>query len=418
MVYRIALHPLRKYPGPTLWAATRLPWIYYHYNGVLIFRIKELHDRYGPVVRIAPDELSFIEPETWKDIYGGTDTTQLDRDPYIYPPENTRNLPNDIIHANHADHARIRKRLAYAFSSKALEKQETLIAKHVDVLIRQLCRVHGPQNISDWLNFVSFDTVADLALGQSLGCLETGEYHPLAKHLIGAFRIGILMSCLNRYLPLERMKFLLRRIIPKKTLEQNKGFLINLDNTVRDRMARKSDRPDFISYMLDHEDADATMTMKDIRANIAVFFIGGSESSASLLSGLLFYLLRDPARLSRAVHEVRSSFATDGEINYKTASKLAYLTACLEEGLRVSTPTPFGIARRTRRPMMIGQHAVPVNTSVSVYQWAAFHSAENFSQPDSFIPERWIAGNEEFAADKKGAFHPFGFGPRGCMGKQ
>ncbi|KAF1990155.1 cytochrome P450 [Aulographum hederae CBS 113979] len=419
-LYNLLFHPLRHFPGPPLWRASRLPWVYHNSLGRLPFAVKALHDTYGPIVRIAPDELSFIDGAAWKPIYGGTDSTQLDRDEFIYPPENQRNLPNSIIHADHVAHARIRRRLAYAFSTKALESQEGLMFKHIDLLLSKLATAEGPVNMSDWFNFASLDIIGDLALGESLGCLEKGEYHPLAKHLIGAFKAGILMSSVNRFIPVAKLKFLLRRILPKKTLAQNKNFLLNLHEQVNKRMAIGVDspRPDFISYMLAEDKTGGSMTKMDIQANTAVFFIGGSESSASLMSGTLYHLLQTPSALARAVAEIRENFASADEIHYRTVSTLPYLLACMEEGLRVATPTPFGICRRTKRPMEIAGVVVPGNTSVAVPQWAAFHSAKNWRRSEEFVPERWLPeGEEEFGGDKREVFQPFGVGPRNCMGK-
>lgn len=59
VVYRLYLHPLRSIPGPRLAAATG--WYDFYYDvvqrGELLFKIKELHEIYGPVVRITPREV-------------------------------------------------------------------------------------------------------------------------------------------------------------------------------------------------------------------------------------------------------------------------------------------------------------------------------------------------------------------------
>ena len=68
--YNIYLHPLRAYPGPKLWATTRLFWIYHRVTGQLVWKSVELHRKYGSVVRVAPDELSYTTETAWKTIYG------------------------------------------------------------------------------------------------------------------------------------------------------------------------------------------------------------------------------------------------------------------------------------------------------------------------------------------------------------
>lgn len=56
-----------------------------------------------------------------------------------------------------------------------------------------------------------------------------------------------------------------------------------------------------------------------------------------------------------------------------------------------------------------------MQTTVSVSTWCAAHSADNFQEPDEFIPERWY--DPAYANDKKLASRPFSMGPRGCIGK-
>jgi hypothetical protein len=59
IIYNIYFHPLAKFPGPTLWAAFRFPYLYSMLQGVVPYRIKALHDQHGPVVRISPNECSY-----------------------------------------------------------------------------------------------------------------------------------------------------------------------------------------------------------------------------------------------------------------------------------------------------------------------------------------------------------------------
>jgi len=65
IVYNVFFHPLAKFPGPKLRAATHLPAWWTMWTGD-VHCMSGMHDRYGAVVRIAPDSLSFISAQAWK----------------------------------------------------------------------------------------------------------------------------------------------------------------------------------------------------------------------------------------------------------------------------------------------------------------------------------------------------------------
>ncbi len=45
-----------------------------------------------------------------------------------------------------------------------------------------------------------------------------------------------------------------------------------------------------------------------------------------------------------------------------------------------------------------------------------YMSSRNFKAPESFIPERWLPG-DEYADDRKVVFQPFAIGKRDCLGQ-
>lgn len=66
--------------------------------------------------------------------------------------------------------------------------------------------------------------------------------------------------------------------------------------------------------------------------------MAGSETTASLLSGVIYYLLKNPSVLEKLVKEIRSAFPTEEAITIASVSSLKYESAVLQEGLRIFPP--------------------------------------------------------------------------------
>ncbi|KAK1707539.1 cytochrome P450 ClCP1, partial [Colletotrichum acutatum] len=159
------------------------------------------------------------------------------------------------------------------------------------------------------------------------------------------------------------------------------------------------------------------LNFEELKSNSSVLIIAGSETTATALSAITYYLCTNRQALEKLTHEVRTAFSSEAEIEMVSAQQLQYLQAVMNEGLRMYPPVPTGIVRRVTDDggVFLGQY-VPSGTLVQVWHWPAFHSPENFTLPDSFIPERWL-DDARFSGDKKEAFQPFSVGPRNCIGR-
>jgi hypothetical protein len=134
IIYNLYMHPLSKYPGPKSWVVSRIPYLICMNSGKLPFKIKELHDEYGPIVRLSASELSFNDTRAWKDIYNRKDM--------LRPPQWGARPPGvktyNVISAPAPDHARFGKAINPAFSEKATKEYEPLIRSYFDKLIARL----------------------------------------------------------------------------------------------------------------------------------------------------------------------------------------------------------------------------------------------------------------------------------------
>lgn len=158
--YRLYLHPLRRYPGPKLWAVSRLPYIRSTVKGTIVHDFHKLHQQYGSVVRIAPDELSYSTPDATKVIYQSN--PELHKDPMHLPP--FHNGTPGILAAEEQHHRRYRRLLAYGFSDRGMRAQQPLIQRHINLLVKRLGQksAKGSLDIVEWYNWCTFDIVSML----------------------------------------------------------------------------------------------------------------------------------------------------------------------------------------------------------------------------------------------------------------
>lgn len=339
------LHPLSKFPGPKWAAATKIPIAVASWNGTLSHWLRDLHQQYASdVVRTSPDELSFISPSAWKDLCGHRQGhAGFPKDLGVYAGK------NNIITANDADHSRMRRLLSHAFSDKALKEQEALIRAQVELLINGLQeQVEGPStgkvDLSDWYHWTTFDIIGDLAFGESFHCLTDTAYHPWVKMLVSNLKSTVFVSVTLRFPPLQR---LLRLFISQKALQALADHQRLAAEKAEKRMEAATARPDFLSYILAHNEDKGGMTREEIHINCATFIAAGSETTAASLVGATWYLLQNRGSLIRLTKEIRAAFKTRDEISLQKIGELEYFQAVMTESFRIYPSALAGQPRRS-----------------------------------------------------------------------
>jgi cytochrome P450 len=340
VIYNVYFHPLRNFPGPILWAATPLPYVYYQITGRLPFIYQSLHDEHGDVVRVLPYKLSFRSPTAWKDIYqAGTGRKLLLKDAANLSP-GEEGVFNIITAWNVKDHARYHRKLSPAFSQKALYEQESYIMHYVDLLITKLnirCK-ESPQDMVKWLNLIFFDIIADLTFGESLHGLEKEMYHPWLDGLFGSLMKSITFARATRQFP--HISKILQLFQSKDLAEQQVKHSVFVKNRVEQRVASNSTRRDFMSYILPYDQEKAQMSMAEVRATYGALMLAGSENVATTLVFTLYLLLCNPAELAKLTKEVRTTFRETADINFLAVSHMKYLGAVVNESMRIYPAAP------------------------------------------------------------------------------
>ncbi|KAL2163757.1 hypothetical protein VTH06DRAFT_5816 [Thermothelomyces fergusii] len=416
VVYFVFFHPLAKVPGPKLYAFWDGPFLYHLVRGEWPHKLKQLHDKYGPVVRYTSNHVSFITPGAWKTIYGHRTAGQetFRKDPTAYRP--TLSGYPSILVADESDHRRHRRLLSHAFSEKALRGQEDIMKRYIDLLMARLSEKARAGEVVDmvrWYNYTTFDLIGDLAFGKPFGCLTSGEYHPWVAMIFKSVKISPYFQIFRRH---PSLAFLRRFVIPKELMRAFVEHWELSEQTARRRLASGDvQREDFMSYILRHND-EKGMSEGEIIENANLLIIAGSETTASQLSGTTFYLLTNRDKYDKVASEIRSSFEREDDITLLSVNELKYMNAVLEEGFRMYPPAPVSFGRITpSKGAYIDGYWIPEKTIVSIPHLAAYHSETNFRNPDKFVPERWL-GDPEYANDVRAVLQPFSFGPRNCIG--
>lgn len=317
-------------------------------KGDLTQRTKEFHDDYGPIVRLAPNELSFIDGQAWHDIYNHHQgSLNFPKNPLWMAPADSG--IHSILSANDADHARYRRLLSHAFAERALIQQEHLIISYIDLLISRLRERASTPNTAvvdlvQWLNFTTFDIVGDLSLGESFHCLEESRYHGWVSILFAQFKMAALFVSL-RFFGLDKP---VKLVLPSSLLKKRADHANMANERIYRRIAQgtvaDAQRNDFMTYVLRHND-EKGMSIPEIVQTMRVLVVAGSETTATALSGIARNLLQNPETLSKITAEIRQSFRHPSEICAQQVTTMPYLGAVIEEGLRLCPPVALGMPR-------------------------------------------------------------------------
>lgn len=197
-------------------------------------------------------------------------------------------------------------------------------------------------NMTDWLNFFTMDVIGDLAFGESFGCLEKGEYHTWVRTLFSYFK-GMSLAAAPRYYPTT--EFLFQKLIPKSVLDGQRRHTEYANGMINRRLDLKTNRPDFMTPFMKNNLNYENMSRDEILSTFNFIIVGGSETTATTLTGIFNHLSRNERILKRLSTEIRSKFEKEKDITITAIQGLPYLEAVINEGLRMCNPIPGGLPR-------------------------------------------------------------------------
>jgi cytochrome P450 len=174
-------------------------------------------------------------------------------------------------------------------------------------------------------------------------------------------------------------------------------------------------RKDLLEMLVTAVDPETggTLSVDEVRDQLVTLFLAGHETTAHALSWTFYCLARNPD-VEAKLHEELDRVLEGRAPTTADLEKLPYLDRVVSEALRMYPPV-YGIARRAKEDVAIGEWNVPRGSEVMLWIYLTHHDPRFFPEPEAFRPDRFTP--EAIASRPRLAYAPFGAGPRACIGK-
>lgn len=184
---------------------------------------------------------------------------------------------------------------------------------------------------------------------------------------------------------------------------------------IQSRRAQASPPNDFLQKLLDARDSEtgSAMTDQDIIEELLSFILAGHETTSHTLSWTWYWLSMHPEVYARVEQEL-SQLNLEDNPDFSKMAELRYTSAAIKEALRL-TPIATVTTRRALKETQLGNVTINKDDMVLICFHSLHRNPRYWSDPDKYIPERFLDAESEKARDKN-AYLPFGSGPRFCIG--
>ncbi|KAL3251448.1 hypothetical protein ABHI18_010657 [Aspergillus niger] len=401
IAYKLLRSPLRHIPGPLYTRVTRLPLKFSIVTGRRIYFIHDLHQKYGPVVRIAPDEVSVSSLPEFKEIHRVG--SAFLKTPWYQKFAWDRN-PGLFTMRDPKEHAARRKLFARVFSKSDLRRTwEPVVKDKVQLAVSQIRGELLRDGISDilkWWTFLATDVSGHLMFGESFDMLQYGkknEYINVLESTMMGSGINVelpIVGLLGRYVPLASCQAMFR---PSDYLTEYGRRAVS-----NSRTNSNSTRNIFTGMLNESEKASSMLSEEDVVIEAGNLIVAGSDTTAVTLTYLVWAVLSQPSLQHDLEEEVS---ALDPNYDEAALEELPLLNAVITETLRLYGAAPGSLPR-----------SVPNGGATFCGYHVPQGATELYPDPETFDATRWLGGHGNGSDVAKQALSPFGYGTRICLG--
>lgn len=303
--------------------------------------------------------------------------------------------------------------------------REAEIAKMVGA-IEKACK---SSNSSISLNFseLSFSLTFELVQMAALGTKNVGEEMKAKfQNILTDFMVLVSGFDVGEYIPwLSWVSRFTGRVAEADRVA--KGLDEILDAVVQEHMDRlgkdiindeNEGKGDFVDIMLKIQKDEASGISIDrdsIKAMILDVFVGGIDTTTTVLEWEMTELLRHPKVMKKLQAEIRKVAKNKPRVTEDDLEKMPYLKAVVKETLRLYPPIPIPFPRVASEDVKVIGYDISAGTIVILNLWAIGRNPNSWDKPEEFYPERFLNSTLDYMGNDY-EFIPFGSGRRRCPG--
>ncbi|XP_060972819.1 cytochrome P450 71D11 [Cannabis sativa] len=282
-------------------------------------------------------------------------------------------------------------------------------------------KVGSPINLTQMLKSLSYSIIARAAFGEKRS--DHDDFVYIMKETVklsAGFAFGDVfpsLSFLDWYTisKFKDLKLRSSRIVDRII----KLHIDDQDKEIKSPTKKSGEEEDLVDVLLRfHKSEDPnkfTLTKDNLKAIIASIFGAGSDTSSVTMELAMAEMMRNPRVMKKAQDEVREVFAEKGFVDESSINEMTYLKSVVKETLRLHPPAAMLFPRESREKCDINGYEIPMKTKILVNAWAIGRDPKYWTEPESFMPERFLESSIDFKGNNF-EFIPFGAGRRICPG--
>lgn len=419
-------------PGPRLAAYTNIYRAYHTFRGDVQSLQRELHQKYGPAVRMGPNTVSLSSPHLIGTIYGSRSAWEKSdmyrvNDAYI----GGQRISNVFNEQNEVRHAQRVKPIKNLYNMSRLVEKEPHIHQTLSLLMSKLESFCGGEScpMDRFVAFFAWDVIDQLTFGSERGFLR--EEHDIGNQIAAS------KSSLYYFAPICQIPWVdslldknpIMRIGPKplevSILRAQEAVVKRRAHSIEEKASTQEQLPPcFLYNFCEDEKVDDFQVVDWLLPNV----LAGSDTTTWTLCEIMYCLAKNPEDNRRLVAELGEAHL-ELPARYEDIKDLPYLNAVLSEALRYVPGIPFNLERKVPAEgfNLDNDTFLPAGTVVGINPGVTAWNQSIFGDDaDQWNANRWLRQPNEDEADWKARMNKmdktvdfsFGGGSRKCLGSE